>query len=59
MQTARQGSLMTKVGLRCSFNPASEYQLGLSGTWGWKEVTGIVSNCRLSVGTFSTHYVPR
>lgn len=32
IQTALWGSLMTKVSLRCSYNSALEYQLGLSGT---------------------------
>lgn len=59
MQTALWGSLMTKVSLRCSANSALEYQLGLSGTWRWKEVTGIVSAYRLSVGTSSTRSAPR
>lgn len=58
MQTALWGSLMTKVSLRCSSNSALEYQLGLSGTRRWKEVTGIVNAYRLSVGTSSTHYAP-
>ena len=56
IQTALWGSLMTKVSLRCGYNSALEYQLGLSGTWSRKEVTGIVNACRLSVGTWSTHY---
>lgn len=55
MQTALLGSLMTKVSLRCSSSSALEYQLGLSGTWRWKEVTGIVSVYHLSVGTSNTH----
>lgn len=59
MQTALWGSLMTKVSLRCSSNSALEYQLGLSGTRRWKEVTGIVNASRLSVGTSSTRYAPR
>lgn len=51
MQTALWGSLMTKVSLRRGFDSPLEYQLGLSGTWRWKEVTGIVNPCRSSVGT--------
>lgn len=58
MQTALWGSLMTKVSLRCSFNSALEYQLGLSGTWRWKEVTGIVNAYRLSVGISNARYAP-
>lgn len=50
MQTVLWGSIMTKVSLRCSCNSALEYQLGLSGTWSWKEVTGIVNAFHLSVG---------
>lgn len=58
MQTALWGSLMTKVSLRCSSNSALEYQLGLSGTRRWKEVTGIVNVYHLSVGIASTCYAP-
>lgn len=58
MQTALWGLLMTKVSLRCSSNSALEYQLSLSGTWRWKEVTGIVNASRLSVSTSSIHDAP-